>query len=69
MRLSLYFLRRERIKNLIDEGTFEEFDQNLLSVDVLKFTGVASYSERLQTYREKTGLSDRRYRVWAARGP
>jgi acetyl-CoA carboxylase carboxyl transferase subunit beta len=49
---------RERIDNLIDEGTFEEFDANLLSVDVLKFTGVASYSERLQTYREKTGLAD-----------
>jgi acetyl-CoA carboxylase carboxyl transferase subunit beta len=49
---------RERISNLIDEGTFEEFDQNLLSVDVLKFTGVASYSERLHSYREKTGLKD-----------
>lgn len=52
------FSARERINNLIDEGTFEEFDQNLLSVDVLKFTGVASYSERLQSYREKTGLAD-----------
>ena len=48
----------ERIENLIDEGTFEEFDQNLLSMDVLKFTGVASYSERLESYREKTGLKD-----------
>ncbi|HEX6566452.1 MAG TPA: acetyl-CoA carboxylase, carboxyltransferase subunit beta [Chthoniobacterales bacterium] len=52
------FSARERIDNLIDEGTFEEFDQNLLSMDVLKFTGVASYSERLQSYREKTGLKD-----------
>ena len=52
------FSARERISNLIDEGTFEEFDQNLLSVDVLKFTGVASYSERLDSYREKTGLKD-----------
>ena len=52
------FSARERIDNLIDEGTFEEFDQNLLSVDVLKFTGVASYSERLESYREKTGLKD-----------
>jgi acetyl-CoA carboxylase carboxyl transferase subunit beta len=52
------FSARERISNLIDEGTFEEFDHNLLSVDVLKFTGVASYSERLQSYREKTGLKD-----------
>jgi acetyl-CoA carboxylase carboxyl transferase subunit beta len=52
------FSARERIENLIDEGTFEEFDQNLLSIDVLKFTGVASYSERLESYREKTGLKD-----------
>ncbi|MBV8098828.1 MAG: acetyl-CoA carboxylase carboxyltransferase subunit beta [Verrucomicrobia bacterium] len=52
------FSARERISNLIDEGTFEEFDQNLLSVDVLKFTGVASYSERLESYRGKTGLKD-----------
>jgi acetyl-CoA carboxylase carboxyl transferase subunit beta len=52
------FSARERIENLIDEGTFEEFDQNLLSMDVLKFTGVASYSERLESYREKTGLKD-----------
>ena len=52
------FSARERINNLIDEGTFEEFDQNLLSMDVLKFTGVASYSERLESYREKTGLKD-----------
>jgi acetyl-CoA carboxylase carboxyl transferase subunit beta len=52
------FSARERINNLIDEGTFEEFDPNLLSVDVLKFTGVASYSERLESYRERTGLKD-----------
>jgi acetyl-CoA carboxylase carboxyl transferase subunit beta len=49
---------RERIQNLIDEGTFEEFDQKVLSVDVLQFTGIASYSERLKTYREQTGLMD-----------
>ena len=49
---------RERIRNLIDEGTFEEFDQKVLSVDVLQFTGIASYSERLKAYREQTGLMD-----------
>src|SRR5260221_8581313 len=47
---------REMIVNLIDEGTFEEFDSNLLSVGVLKFTGVSSYSERLHSYRENTVL-------------
>jgi acetyl-CoA carboxylase carboxyl transferase subunit beta len=48
----------ERIQNLLDECSFEEFDANLTSMDVLKFTGVASYSERLTTYQEKTGMKD-----------
>jgi acetyl-CoA carboxylase carboxyl transferase subunit beta len=28
------------------------------SVDVLKFTGVTTYTERLKSYKEKTGLND-----------
>jgi acetyl-CoA carboxylase carboxyl transferase subunit beta len=48
----------ERIKSLVDEGTFKERDANLLSVDSLKFRGVATYQERLETYRKKTGLKD-----------
>jgi acetyl-CoA carboxylase carboxyl transferase subunit beta len=48
----------ERIKSLIDEGSFKERDANLLSVDSLKFRGVATYQERLETYRKKTGLKD-----------
>ena len=49
---------KERIANLIDEGTFQEFDSNMLSVDVLNFQGVASYTDRLKSYQEKTGLKD-----------
>ncbi len=49
---------RERIALLIDEGTFEETDADLVSVDVLKFTGVAAYTERLKTYQRQTGLRD-----------
>ncbi|MFZ4598208.1 MAG: acetyl-CoA carboxylase, carboxyltransferase subunit beta [Terrimicrobiaceae bacterium] len=49
---------RQRIELLTDEGTFEEVDASLTSVDALKFQGVASYAERLRTYREKTGLVD-----------
>jgi len=30
----------ERIHNLLDPDSFEEFDANLISKDVLKFTGV-----------------------------
>jgi acetyl-CoA carboxylase carboxyl transferase subunit beta len=48
----------ERIHNLLDEDSFEEFDANLMSMDVLKFTGVASYSERLSSYQLKTGMKD-----------
>ena len=49
---------KERVDNLLDSGTFEETDANLSSVDVLKFKGVATYAERLGSYREKTGLVD-----------
>jgi acetyl-CoA carboxylase carboxyl transferase subunit beta len=49
---------RERIANLIDSGTFAEFDKNMLSVDVLNFKGVAAYTDRLKSYQEKTGLND-----------
>ena len=49
---------KERINNLIDPGTFIEFDPNMLSVDVLSFKGVATYGDRLKSYQEKTGLKD-----------
>ena len=48
----------ERIKSLVDDGSFKERDADLLSVDSLKFRGVATYQERLETYRKKTGLKD-----------
>ena len=48
----------ERIDNLIDPGTFIEFDPDMLSVDVLSFKGVATYGDRLKSYQEKTGLKD-----------
>ena len=48
----------ERVASLADEETFKEFDADLVSVDVLKFTGVAAYTERLKTYQRQTGLND-----------
>jgi len=48
----------ERVASLADEGTWQEFDADLISVDVLKFTGVAAYTERLKTYQRQTGLND-----------
>jgi acetyl-CoA carboxylase carboxyl transferase subunit beta len=48
----------ERIHNVLDSDSFQEFDANLISKDVLKFTGVAAYSDRLSSYQEKTGMKD-----------
>jgi acetyl-CoA carboxylase carboxyl transferase subunit beta len=42
----------------LDPDSFVEFDANLVSKDVLKFTGIAAYSDRLNSYQEKTGMKD-----------
>lgn len=49
---------RERIHSLVETCSFEEMDPGMESVDVLKFTGVASYGEKLQGYRKATKLHD-----------
>lgn len=49
---------KERIRHLVDEGSFQETDADLISCDPLEFTGVAAYKERLASYRAKTGLPD-----------
>ena len=38
---------RERIHSLVETCTFEEMDAEMISVDVLKFTGVSSYTAKL----------------------
>lgn len=48
----------ERVAMLADEGTFEETDADLVSVDKLGFKGVASYADRLRAYQRQTGLND-----------
>lgn len=49
---------RERIHSLVETCTFEEMDAEMTSVDVLEFTGVASYTSKLQKYQQDTGLKD-----------
>jgi len=49
---------RERLEMLLDPDSFEEHDANMISVDTLKFTGMASYTDRLKSYQKKTGLKD-----------
>jgi len=48
----------QRIQHLLDEGSWEEFDAGVASVDILKFTGASSYSEQLKKYQKKTGLKE-----------
>jgi len=49
---------RERIHSLVETCSFEEMDADLTSVDVLQFTGVASYKAKLEAYQKSTGLKD-----------
>ena len=48
----------DRIESMLDEGTFEELDMGLVSVDPLKFKGISSYPEKLDQYQSKTGLKE-----------
>lgn len=47
-----------RLARLLDEGSFQETDAGLTSVDPLGFTGTASYTSKLAQYRKETGLND-----------
>jgi acetyl-CoA carboxylase carboxyl transferase subunit beta len=49
---------RERIESLVDPDSFEEHDPSMSSVDPLGFKGVTTYADRLQSYKQKTGLVD-----------
>ena len=49
---------RERIHSLVETCTFEEMDAEMTSVDILNFTGTASYKSKLDKYLKSTGLKD-----------
>ena len=49
---------RERINALVETCSFEEMDAPMTSVDALQFTGVAAYTDKLETYQKSTGLKD-----------
>ncbi len=48
----------ERIKLLLDEGTFEEFDADLTACDPLDFIGPKTYKVKLAQDQAATGLKD-----------
>ncbi len=49
---------RERIKGMMDEGSFEEFDAGVKSTDPLKFVDSATYPDRLKKYEKESGLPE-----------
>jgi acetyl-CoA carboxylase carboxyl transferase subunit beta len=49
---------RERLKLLIDEGSFTEFDNNLLSGDPLNFKDTIAYKDRIRENQKKSGISE-----------
>lgn len=48
----------DRVRLLVDKGSFEEINQNLVSVDPLEFTDSQPYRDRVLKAREKTGLNE-----------
>jgi len=49
---------RERIHSLVETCSFEEMDADMVSVDILKFTGVSSYTSKLEANMKDGVLKD-----------
>ncbi len=54
----MYVSALNRIRQVLDTGTFEEWDAELTPVDPLGFADRKSYAERLVAEQERTGLRD-----------
>ena len=48
----------KRIEQICDEGTFEEINADMVSVDPLNFIDSKAYPDRISAMRKKTGLND-----------
>jgi acetyl-CoA carboxylase carboxyl transferase subunit beta len=48
----------ERISQLIDSGTWQPINEDLISCDPLSFRDRKAYHERLKEYQARTGLAD-----------
>lgn len=49
---------RARIKGLVDEDSFEEYDVGVKSADPLKFVDSAAYTARIKRYEKESGLPE-----------
>ena len=53
-----YVSARDRIVQVLDDGTFEEWDANLEPTDPLEFADKKPYRDRLKAEQKRTGLRD-----------
>ncbi len=53
-----YVSARERIAQVLDDGTFEEWDADLMATDPLNFVDKKPYRERVLEEQQRTGLRD-----------
>jgi acetyl-CoA carboxylase carboxyl transferase subunit beta len=53
-----YVSARERILQVLDEGTFEEWDADVRPSDPLEFKDQKAYCDRLVAEQKRTGLTD-----------
>ncbi len=53
-----YVSATERIRQVLDDGTFEEWDAHVKPTDPLGFADRKKYADRLAAEQERTGLSD-----------
>ncbi len=48
----------ERVKAILDEGSFKETDPDMVSLDPISFEGPKTYKDKLKKDQELTGLKD-----------
>lgn len=48
----------ERVHQMIDQGTFNEYDKDLTTIDPLEFKGPKSYMDKLAEDQKATGLKE-----------
>ena len=53
-----YVPARQRIAQVLDEGTFEEWDANLEPADPLEFVDSKPYPKRIEEEQQRTGLRE-----------
>lgn len=53
-----YISAHQRIEQVLDEGTFEEWDATLQPTDPLEFRDKKRYADRLKSEQKRTGLTD-----------